>query len=74
MTTEVMIYLHELCLCMHCQAVLLSYRHDARIANAADLNRRAVVSDVGMADGPLGPGHANWLVHGADDVKRCRKA
>ena len=58
---------------MHWQAVLLSYRHDARIANAADLNRRAVVSDVGMADGPSGPGHASWLVRGADDVKRCRK-
>jgi len=47
---------------MHWQAVLLSYRRDARIANAADLNRRAVVSDVvGMADGP--PGHVGWLVH-----------
>ena len=58
---------------MHCQAVLLSYRHDARIANAADLNRRAVVSNVGMADGPPGPGHVNYLLHGAEDVKRCRK-
>ena len=48
-------------------------RHDARIANAAGLNRRAVVLDVGMADDPSGPGHASWLVHGADDVKRCRK-
>ena len=51
-----MIYIHELCLCMHWQAVLLSYRHNARIANAANLNRRAVVSDVGMADGPPGSG------------------
>jgi len=47
-----------LCLSMHWQAVLLSYRHDARIANAADLNRRAVVSNVGVADGLSGPGHA----------------
>ena len=49
-------------------------RHDARIAHAADLNRRTVVSNVGMADSPPGSRHVGWLVHRADNVKRCREA
>jgi len=52
--------------------VLLSYRHDARIVNAANLNCGTVVSDVGMGEGSLG--HGDYLVHKFDNVRRCHKA